>query len=69
MLGSTKNNEGETDVFKDKSHLFLTLLMELIYKVHLKFIILIMNFLSILIIMIAGAIHEGAIISTCNTIK
>ena len=55
--------------------------MELIYKVHLKFIIDIMNFLSILISMIAsaasntflfkipGGIHEGAIISTSNAIK
>ena len=55
--------------------------MELIYKVHLKFISVIMNFLSILISMIAsaasitfifkipGGIHEGAIISTCNAIK
>ena len=55
--------------------------MELIYKVHLKFIIVIMNFLLIRISMIAstasitfifkipGGIHEGAIISTCNAIK
>ena len=54
--------------------------MELIYKVNLKFIIVIMNFLSILISMIASAasitfrfnipdgLHEGAIISTCNAI-
>ena len=55
--------------------------MGLIYKVHLKFIIVIMNFLSILISMISsaasitfifkmpGGIHEGAIISICNAIK
>ena len=54
------------------------MLMELIYKFHLRFIIVIMNFVSILISMIAsaasitykfkipGRIHEGAIISTYN---
>ena len=61
--------------------MFWTLLLELMYKVHLKFIIVIMNFLSILISMIAsaasitfifeipGGIHEGLIIFTCDTIK
>ena len=48
VLGSTKHNEGENDVFKDNSHLFWTLLMELIYKVNLKFIIVIMNLLPVL---------------------
>ena len=55
--------------------------MELIYKAHLKFIIVIMNFLFILISMIAsaasitfifkvpGRIHKGAIIFTGNAIK
>ena len=41
--------------FKDKSHLFWTFLMKLIYKVHLKFITVIINFISILISMIASA--------------
>ena len=50
MLGSTKHNEGENDVFfLYKSHLFWTSLMELKYKVHLKFMIVIMNFLRILV--------------------
>ena len=52
--------------------------MELLYKIHLKFMILIMNFLSILKSMIAsaatitfifkipGGIHEGAIIHLYN---
>ena len=74
-----KHNEGENDVFLDKY--YVTLLMEVLYKVHLKIIIVIMNFLSILISMIAsaasitfifkipGGIHEGAMISTCNAIK
>ena len=81
VLGSTKHNEDENDVFKYKYHLFWTLLMELILKVHLKLIIVIMNFLSIHIIMIAsaasitfifkipGGIHEGAKISPFNAIK
>ena len=43
MLGSTKHNEGENDVFNDKSHLFWTLLMELINKVYLKFKIVIIE--------------------------
>ena len=81
VLGSTKHNEGENDVFRDKSHPFWNLLMELVYKVNLKFKIDIINFWSILISMIAstasmtfifkipGGIHVGAIISTCNAIK
>ena len=55
--------------------------MDLIYKVHLMFIVVIMNFLSILISVIAsaasitfifkipGGIYEGEMISTCNAIK
>ena len=55
--------------------------MELVYKVHLKFITVTMNFLSIhistiasaasitVIFKIPGGIDEGAIISNSNAIK
>ena len=64
VLGSTKHNEGENGVF---FKLNLICSERCYWNSYIKFIIVIMNFVSIL--KIPGGINEGLIISTCNVIK